>query len=111
TKEGVEMPLRSDGRLNEHLIGRVAAKKFATKRGRELLKRGQEIDLPELEQIAEAFGDEELTVPVRSVLKCDLESGVCRACYGRGMATGSTVELGDAVGIIAAQSIGEPGTQ
>jgi len=111
TKEGVEMPLRSDGRLNEHLIGRVAAKKFATKRGRELLKRGQEIDLPELEQIAEAFGDEELTVPVRSVLKCDLESGVCRACYGRSMATGATVELGDAVGIIAAQSIGEPGTQ
>ena len=89
----------------------MAAKKFATKRGRELLKRGQVIDLPELEAIAEAYGDEEVTVPVRSVLKCELESGVCQACYGRAMATGAMVELGDAVGIIAAQSIGEPGTQ
>ena len=50
-------------------------------------------------------------VPVRSVLKCELESGVCQACYGRALATGSMVEIGDAVGIIAAQSIGEPGTQ
>ncbi len=112
TKEFIEMPLRAeDGRLNQNLIGRVAAKKFATKRSRELLKRGQEIDLPELEAIAEAYEDEEVTVPIRSVLKCELESGICQACYGRGMATGSTVELGDAVGIIAAQSIGEPGTQ
>ncbi len=112
TKEFVEMPLRADdGKLNENLIGRVAAKKFATKRGRELLKRSQVIDLPELEVIAEAYGDEEVTVPVRSVLKCELESGVCQACYGRAMATGDVVELGDAVGIIAAQSIGEPGTQ
>ena len=50
-------------------------------------------------------------MPVRSVLKCELESGVCQACYGRALATGSLVEIGDAVGIIAAQSIGEPGTQ
>jgi DNA-directed RNA polymerase subunit beta' len=111
TKEFIEMPLRADGELNENLIGRMSAKKFATKRGRELLKRGQEIDLPELEQIAEAYEDEEILIPVRSVLKCELESGVCAACYGRGMATGSMIELGDAVGIIAAQSIGEPGTQ
>jgi DNA-directed RNA polymerase subunit beta' len=111
TKEFVEMPLRADGELNENLVGRVSAKKFATKRGRELLKRGQEIDLPELEAIDEAYGDEEVVVPVRSVLKCELESGVCRACYGRAMATSSLAELGDAVGIIAAQSIGEPGTQ
>ena len=69
------------------------------------------IDLPELEAIAEAYGDEEVDVPVRSVLKCELESGVCQSCYGRAMATGTIVELGDAVGIIAAQSIGEPGTQ
>ena len=52
-----------------------------------------------------------MTIPVRSVLKCELETGVCQACYGRALATGATVELGDAVGIIAAQSIGEPGTQ
>ncbi len=112
TKEFVEMTLRADdGSLNDNLIGRVAAKKFATKRGRELLKRGQIIDLPEVERIAEAYADEEVVVPVRSVLKCELESGVCQSCYGRSMATGAVVELGDAVGIIAAQSIGEPGTQ
>jgi DNA-directed RNA polymerase subunit beta' len=112
TKEFVEMPLRGDdGRINDNLMGRVAAKKFATKRGRELLKRGQVIDMPELETIDEAYGDEEVEIPVRSVLKCELESGVCQSCYGRSMATSDIVELGDAVGIIAAQSIGEPGTQ
>ena len=52
-----------------------------------------------------------MKVLVRSVLKCEADTGVRRHCYGRAMATGSTVELGDAVGIIAAQSIGEPGTQ
>src|SRR4029079_7012070 len=112
TKDFVETPLRNeDGELNPNLIGRISAKKFATKRGRELLKRGQEIDVPELEEIAEAFGHEEVAVPVRSVLKCELETGVCQACYGRALATGSVVELGDGVGIAAAQSLGEPGTQ
>ena len=112
TKEFVEMPLRNEeGELNLNLIGRIAAKKFATKRGRELLKKGHEIELEHLEEIAEAFGDEEVGVPVRSTLKCEAETGVCRACYGVALATGSMVEIGDAVGIIAAQSIGEPGTQ
>ena len=50
-------------------------------------------------------------VPVRSVLKCRAETGVCQACYGIFLATGEMCEIGDAVGIIAAQSIGEPGTQ
>ena len=113
TKDHIEMALRKDdGSLNDNLIGRLAAKKFETKRGRELLKRNQEITLAEVEQIAEAFGDEaQLAVPVRSTLKCDAESGVCRACYGVAPATGFMVDIGDAVGIIAAQSIGEPGTQ
>ncbi len=113
TKDYVEAPLRNeDGELNLNLIGRMAAKKFATKRGRELLKKGQEVDLAELEEIAEAFGDDkEVSLPLRSVLKCELDAGVCRQCYGRALATGSLVEIGDAVGIIAAQSIGEPGTQ
>jgi DNA-directed RNA polymerase subunit beta' len=111
TKDFIEMPLRRDGEINPNLIGRLAAKKFATKRGRELLKRGQEIDVPELDAIAEAYGDEDIAIPVRSVLKCELETGICRSCYGRALATGAPVELGDAVGIIAAQSIGEPGTQ
>src|SRR5207245_3212392 len=55
-------------------------------------------------------GDPE-TVLVRSVLTCDAEVGSCRMCYGRNMATGQLVDIGEAVGIIAAQSIGEPGTQ
>ena len=48
---------------------------------------------------------------MRSVLKCRAETGVCKACYGTFLATGELSEIGDAVGIIAAQSIGEPGTQ
>ena len=51
------------------------------------------------------------TIPVRSVLKCRAEYGLCRLCYGTFLATGGPAEIGDAVGIIAAQSIGEPGTQ
>ena len=50
-------------------------------------------------------------VQVRSVLACDAELGICAACYGRSLATGKSIELGEAVGVIAAQSIGEPGTQ
>jgi DNA-directed RNA polymerase subunit beta' len=113
TKEHIDMPLyRDDGELNPNLIGRLAAKKFTTKRGRELLKRNQEIDWTEVHDIAEGFKeDDNVTVPIRSVLKCQAESGICRQCYGVMPATGSLVEIGDAVGIIAAQSIGEPGTQ
>src|SRR4029453_17660070 len=54
---------------------------------------------------------EAFVVPVRSVLKCKAETGVCQTCYGTFLATGEMSEIGDAVGIIAAQSIGEPGTQ
>ena len=50
-------------------------------------------------------------VRIRSVLTCDAELGVCALCYGRSLATGKSIELGEAVGVIAAQSIGEPGTQ
>ena len=112
TKDFVEMSLYRDGEPNGNLIGRHAAKKFETKRGRELLKRNQTIDKAELAEMVEAYkDDEDVKVPVRSPLKCELETGVCKACYGRSMATGKEAELGDAVGIIAAQSIGEPGTQ
>jgi DNA-directed RNA polymerase subunit beta' len=112
TKDHIEMAIRKDDNsLNDNLAGRLAAKKLETKRGRELLKRNQEITLADVEAIAEAFDGEEVTIPVRSTLKCDADSGVCRACYGVAPATGFTVNIGDAVGIIAAQSIGEPGTQ
>src|ERR1044072_4251318 len=99
---------KDDGSLNDNLIGRLAAKKFETKRGRELLKRNQEIRLAEVQETAEALRDVEMAIPVRSTLKCEAESGVCRSCYGIAPATGSTVNIGDAVGIIPAQSIGEP---
>ena len=58
-----------------------------------------------------AESDDDRRVVVRSVVACDTEVGVCRACYGQMLATGAMVDLGEAVGIIAAQSIGEPGTQ
>src|SRR5688572_15294793 len=68
-----------------------------------------------LNSLVEAFpnedGAEVPNVPVRSVLKCEAEAGVCRACYGVSLASGELANLGDAVGIVAAQSIGEPGTQ
>ena len=113
TKDHIEMPLRKeDGTVNDNLYGRLAAKKLETKRGRDLLKRNQMITTADVEEIAEAFGDEEgVVIPVRSALKCEAETGVCRSCYGIAPATGSLVDIGDAVGIIAAQSIGEPGTQ
>ena len=64
------------------------------------------------EELAQLRDDPEVTrVRVRSVLTCDAELGVCATCYGRSLATGKSIELGEAVGVIAAQSIGEPGTQ
>ena len=113
TKGQVDMPLFGhDGQPNQNLIGRNIASKFSTKRGRDLMKRNEEITSEALEEIVEAFeGETDATVPVRSVLKCEADTGVCRMCYGLMPATGDLVEVGDAVGIIAAQSIGEPGTQ
>jgi len=107
----VDMPLRIDGRLNENLEGRFIAGEFKTKRGRALVDKETLITHAHVEEAAEAFGDESVTVPVRSVLKCRAEAGVCQRCYGVAPATGKVVAIGDAVGIIAAQSIGEPGTQ
>jgi len=71
------------------------------------------VTLPALRELLEGLEEhaEGFAVPVRSVLKCKSEHGVCRACYGTFLATGDLCEIGDAVGIIAAQSIGEPGTQ
>jgi DNA-directed RNA polymerase subunit beta' len=112
TKEFIEMPLYNDeGKPNDKLLGRIVAKKFETKRHRELLKKGDEITQEHVDTIAEAYGDENAGVPVRSVLKCEAETGICQLCYGEAPATGKLVAIGDAVGIIAAQSIGEPGTQ
>jgi DNA-directed RNA polymerase subunit beta' len=116
-QEHIEMAVWvAGGGTNENLVGRVAAQAIKTKRGRLLVEGGVEIGRAELAEIVKAFADDhekgaEVTVPVRSVLKCQAPSGVCQACYGRAMATGQLAQIGDAVGIIAAQSIGEPGTQ
>ena len=117
TDEHIEMTVWNDGHEpNENLVGRTAAQPITTKRGRMLAEGGQEIGRQQLADIVEAFTDDyekgvRVTVPVRSVLKCKAPSGVCQACYARAMATGQTAQIGDAVGIVAAQSIGEPGTQ
>jgi DNA-directed RNA polymerase subunit beta' len=108
--------LRPTDEPNDNLIGRIAAEQITTKRGRVIVEQGAEIDRKELADLVESFrtdtGHGELVrVPVRSVLKCEAPTGVCQACYGRSLATGKLAQIGDAVGIIAAQSIGEPGTQ
>jgi DNA-directed RNA polymerase subunit beta' len=76
--------------------------------GKLIVERGTDLNSILVEQIV-AAGIE--TVRVRSVLTCESKLGVCAACYGRSLPTGKTVDVGEAVGIIAAQSIGEPGTQ
>jgi DNA-directed RNA polymerase subunit beta' len=117
TEEYIEMAVFKDGgEPNDVLVGRIAALDITTKRGRMLTEQGEEIGRAEMAEIVSAFADDhekgsEVTVPVRSVLKCEAPSGVCQACYGRAMATGALAQIGDAVGIVAAQSIGEPGTQ
>ncbi len=117
TEEHIEMAVFKDGgEPNDVLVGRIAARDITTKRNRMLTEQGVEIGRAEMAEIVAAFADDhekgvEVTVPVRSVLKCEAPSGVCQACYGRAMATGALAQIGDAVGIVAAQSIGEPGTQ
>jgi DNA-directed RNA polymerase subunit beta' len=116
-EEYIEMAaFKAGGDPNDDLVGRIAALPVTTKRGRMLAEQGAEIGRAEFAEIVEAFKDDHekgisVVVPVRSVLKCRAPSGVCQACYGRAMATGALAQIGDAVGIIAAQSIGEPGTQ
>src|SRR4029077_6357718 len=75
-----------------------------------LAEKGTTVTLEVLEHFEAELGDA-YNIPVRSVLKCRAETGVCKVCYGIFPATGEMCEVGDAVGIIAAQSIGEPGTQ
>jgi DNA-directed RNA polymerase subunit beta' len=117
TEEHIEMDaFDAAGEPNENLVGRTAAETIKTKRGRVLVEAGHEIDRAALAEIGRVFEEERakghsVRLPVRSVLKCSAESGVCQACYGRSLATGKRAQIGDAVGIIAAQSIGEPGTQ
>jgi DNA-directed RNA polymerase subunit beta' len=115
TKSNIEVPLRGpDGGVHLSLIGRVAAQDIVTKRGRKIVGKGKEIDRDHAAELLEADLEEtdgQVMLTVRSVLKCEAPTGICQACYGRAMATGQLAQIGDAVGIVAAQSIGEPGTQ
>jgi DNA-directed RNA polymerase subunit beta' len=116
TDDHIDLPLRTADGLNKSLLGRVVSgdlhKPLASgKPGKTVVaENGTVVTLGLLEEIEAELG-EEATVPVRSVLKCRAETGVCQTCYGIFPATGEMCEIGDAVGIIAAQSIGEPGTQ
>jgi len=116
TEDYYELPLRTTEGLNKSLLGRVVPhdvnKPLASgKPGKTtVVETGAVLTVALLEQLEAELGPDTL-VPVRSVLKCRAETGVCQACYGIFLATGEMSEIGDAVGIIAAQSIGEPGTQ
>ncbi|HZF66628.1 MAG TPA: DNA-directed RNA polymerase subunit beta', partial [Gemmatirosa sp.] len=101
--------------LSERIVGNVAAEDVLdpqmtdeSGRPRLLAEAGQLIDEDMAHEVEEA-GIE--AVKIRSVLTCEAKRGLCRMCYGRNLATMEMVDLGEAVGIIAAQSIGEPGTQ
>src|SRR5476651_2242065 len=91
------------------ILGRTTAedvKDPAT--NKDVVKRGTLLTEPEVEAITNAAVQE---MKIRSVLTCESKNGVCGACYGRDLARGTPVNMGEAVGVIAAQSIGEPGTQ
>jgi DNA-directed RNA polymerase subunit beta' len=95
--------------LGIRILGRTTAedvKDPAT--GNVIVKNGTLLGEAEVDQITKANVQE---VRIRSVLTCELANGVCGACYGRDLARGTPVNMGEAVGVIAAQSIGEPGTQ
>jgi DNA-directed RNA polymerase subunit beta' len=119
TKDLIELPLHVPEGVNKSILGRVLATDVykplsSGKPGKTVVgEKGAIVTNQLLAEIVEAFSEieDESTIPVRSVLKCRSEFGVCRSCYGIFLATGGICEIGDAVGIIAAQSIGEPGTQ
>jgi DNA-directed RNA polymerase subunit beta' len=95
--------------LGSRILGRTAAEDVKEPaNGNVLIKRGQLIEEPQVEAI-NGSGVQE--VRIRSVLTCETTNGVCGKCYGRDLARGTPVNMGEAVGVIAAQSIGEPGTQ
>ena len=95
--------------LSERIIGRYTAKKVINPETKEVI-------IDKNEQITETIANKIVkagikSVEIRSVLTCRSETGICQKCYGNNLATGNLVENGEAVGIMAAQSIGEPGTQ
>ena len=95
--------------LGERILGRTTAEDLVNaKSGEVIVKSGTLLDEPMVKAIEEA---EVQSAKIRSPLVCEAEQGVCAKCYGRDLARGTPVNIGEAVGVIAAQSIGEPGTQ
>jgi DNA-directed RNA polymerase subunit beta' len=95
--------------LSERILGRVSVHDVLHPRtGEPLVQTGEVIDEDKANAIAETSIE---TVEIRSVLACEAKRGVCAKCYGRNLTTGKLIQVGETVGIIAAQSIGEPGTQ
>jgi len=96
-------------KLYDRIVGRYTNKKIINPETKEVIAE-------KLEYITESIADKIIKagikeVEIRTTLTCDTVNGVCQKCYGRNLATGNIVEIGEAVGIMAAQSIGEPGTQ
>ncbi|MGB4100326.1 MAG: DNA-directed RNA polymerase subunit beta' [Alphaproteobacteria bacterium] len=113
TTEGLKIRAVIDGGeiiapLSERILGRTASVDIVDINGKPIVFAGELIEEVHLDQIDRAGID---TVAVRSVLTCKTLTGVCAKCYGRDLARGTPVNIGEAVGVIAAQSIGEPGTQ
>ena len=114
TLRGVEVsPLKKNDeiveKLSERILGRVSLHDVYDPETDELIVAADQIINEALAKKIEDAGIE--TVEVRSPLSCEAKKGICARCYGRNLATGKMIHMGEAVGVIAAQSIGEPGTQ
>jgi len=94
--------------LFSRLVGRFTIRDVVSPKGELVVKGDTLLDEKDAKRIVEAGVTD---VEIRSVLGCESKGGICQKCYGRNLATGKLVDLGEAVGIMAAQSIGEPGTQ
>jgi DNA-directed RNA polymerase subunit beta' len=111
---GIEMSALKEGEeviepLSERILGRVAVDDIVDPATDEIIvEAGEEIDEEKAMEISKTSIEK---VTIRSVLTCEMKRGVCTKCYGRNLATSKLVDTGESVGIIAAQSIGEPGTQ
>ncbi len=106
--ELVDKSLIRDQHIETSAYARTLATDAVDKKGNVVVERGHDLGDPAIDALLAAGITE---VKVRSVLTCTTGTGVCAMCYGRSMATGKLVDIGEAVGIVAAQSIGEPGTQ